>query len=516
MKAKHYFLLVAFTAVSFGLKAQDQTETEPKQKVKIHVKITENGETKEITREVESDSEVNVDSILRELGVMEGMELTSRGQQIEVDIKKKSAGVGEDRDISVNVMGPHGMRFHHAPSAVAEVKSRAFMGVYIEDLDADDAQEMGLKDARGAYITSVIEGTGAEKAGLEEGTVITKVDGEQIDDYEELVDIVRAHKPGDVVEVETYSDGHFNTTSVELGEKKMEKRVAIAAPDIHWDFDTEDFDPEYFNSEEFQEKMKELGQKMEEMGQKFEWHGDEGDFGFDFDFDFDDMPGVNKAFLGIVPSGNEVEAGVKIGTVVEGSAAEEMGLEKGDIIQALNGEEIDDFDDLVEMLGEHEPGDDIQIDFERDGAMVSQKGTLKSRADSHHNVMRWHQSPYKVEKEVKVFIEIADISEEEAEELNSATTGVDVKTESDLTIRSLQFAPNPNDGDFNLSFDLPNIGNTEIRVYDGNGRQVYYEMLGNFSGKYSNRINISDEPNGIYFLLITQGEQQFSKKIIKQ
>lgn len=501
---------------SVGLRAQDQSETEePKQKVKVHVKITENGETKEITREVESDTEVNVDSILRELGVMEGMELTTRGQQIEVDIKKKSAGVGDDRDVSVNVTGPKVQRFHHkAPCDVKKCESKAFMGVYIENVSSDDANEMGLKNANGAYITKVIEGTGAEDAGLQDGEVITKVDGKTIENYEDLVNTVREHKPGDVVEVEVYKDGHFRTVSVELGEKKMEKHIAIATPDFNFNFDGEDFD-----SEEFQKKMEELGRKMEEMGQSFNWNSEDGDFDFDFDFDFDEMHGgADKPFLGVTP-GEEVEEGVEIGSVIEGSAAEGIGLQSGDVIKQIDGKDIGDFDDLVEVLSYYKPGDEITIDFEREGNEMREVAALKSRADSHQhgNVFRFHDKPhYKIEKEVKIFIEIADITEEEAEELNSAATGVDVKTESDLALRSLQFAPNPNDGDFTLTFDLPNTGDTEIRVYDGNGRQVYYEMLGNFSGKYSNRINISDEPNGIYFLLITQGEQQFSKKIIKQ
>lgn len=523
MKAKFYLLLAALVVGSFSLQAQDQT-AEPKQKVKIHVKITENGETQEITREVESDQEVDVDSILRELGVLEGMELTSKGQQIEVDIKKKTGGVSE-KDVSVHMRSPrHSFRNHTFSDSDAEVKSRAFLGVYIKSLETEDYEEKGLKDGKGAYIESIIEGTSAEKAGVMEGEIITQFDGQPVSGHEDLVDKVRAHNPGDVVELELYKDGHFRTVSVTLGEKKMERMVIVAPFDEDGDFDFNfefDTDGMEWNEEEFERQMEELGERMEEMGEQLEWKMEEFEDHMEhnkhnYRFHFDHKPDKEKAFLGVSPGDYDGD-GVKIGKVIENSTAEAIGLQKGDIITELNGEEIDGFDDLADELGEMKPGDNVTVKFTREGKKMKLEGNLKSRhetyGDSEENV--FYGKPHVIEKEVKVIIEIADITEDEAEMLNEET-GIGVKPESDLTIKSLQFAPNPNNGDFQLTFDLPNQGDTEIKVYDGNGRQVYYEMLPNFRGKFENRINISKEPNGVYFLIISQQGQQFSKKIIKQ
>lgn len=521
MKAKIYLLLAVLVVGSFSVTAQDQS-AEPKQKVKVHVKITENGKTEEITREVESEGEVDVDSILRELGVLEGMELTSKGQQIEVDIKKKTNGM-DDKDVSVHMRSPrHAFRDHAHAEANVDKKSRAFMGVYIESMDEESAREKGLKSGKGAYISSVIEGTSAEKAGLKEGEIITKFDGQVVEGQNHLIELVRSHKPGDVVEVEVYEDGHFRTVSVELGEKKIEKRIIVAPfdedGDYNFNFDF-DFDTEgmQWNSEEFERQMEELGKRLGEMGENMEFHFDGMDeHGEHHNFHFEHKGDNSKrAFLGVAPADYE-EDGVKIGRVIENSTAEAIGLEKGDIIYALNGEEIDDFEDLAEQLREAKPGDNVSVEFERDGKKMKLEGVLKSRSETKGAEMKWHGTrPMFTEKEVKVIIEIADITEAEAEKLNEAT-GIDVNPDSDLAIKSLQFAPNPSNGDFNLTFELPNQGNTEIKVYDGNGRQVYYETLNNFKGSYNNRINISNEPNGVYFLIITQKDQQFSKKIIKQ
>lgn len=523
MKAKFYLLIAALVVGSFSLQAQDQS-TDNKQKVKVHVKITENGETKEITREVESDREVDVDSILRELGVLEGMELTSKGQQIEVDIKKKVGGVDE-KDVSVHMRSPrHSARAFAMPDS--EVKSKAFLGVYIESLESDEYKEKGLKDGKGAYINSVIEGTSAEKAGVMEGEIITQFDGQPVSGHSDLVDKVRAHKPGDVVGLELYKDGHFRTVSVELGEKKMERRVMIAPFDgddenyeFNFDINGEEM---HWNSEEFERYMEELGEKMEEMGEQFEWKMDEfedhmqhGDH--KYRFHFDDKAGKDRAFLGVTP-GDDVEDGVEIGSVVKNSTAEAIGLQEGDVISEVNNESVGTFKDLADELREMKPGDNISVELLRDGKKMKLEGVLKSRHDTYGDDAEnlfFHGEPHFIEKEVNVVIEIADITEDEAEMLNEET-GIEVSPESDLAIRSLQFAPNPNNGDFQLTFDLPNTGDTEIKVYDGNGRQVYYEMLPGFQGRFENRINISDEPNGIYFLIISQKGQQFSKKIIKQ
>ena len=66
---------------------------------------------------------------------------------------------------------------------------------------------------------AVIKGSGAERAGMERGDIITKIDDKTINTVEELIEIVRSHKLGDVLKVEVY--GNFNryrTVNVKLME----------------------------------------------------------------------------------------------------------------------------------------------------------------------------------------------------------------------------------------------------------------------------------------------------------
>jgi S1-C subfamily serine protease len=68
----------------------------------------------------------------------------------------------------------------------------------------------------GAQVQNVQQGGAAEKAGVAEGDVITKVGGRSIAGADELVVAVREHKPGDVVPVELIRDGRPLTVSVTL------------------------------------------------------------------------------------------------------------------------------------------------------------------------------------------------------------------------------------------------------------------------------------------------------------
>jgi serine protease Do len=59
--------------------------------------------------------------------------------------------------------------------------------------------------------------------------------------------------------------------------------------------------------------------------------------------------------------------GAEIVQVVEGSPAEEAGLELGDVVVAVDGDRIDDPADLTTTLAEHQPGDEVELTLYRDG-----------------------------------------------------------------------------------------------------------------------------------------------------
>ena len=70
---------------------------------------------------------------------------------------------------------------------------------------------------QGAQLKSIEDGGAAEKAGLKNGDVITKVDDTVIDGSESLVATIRGHRPGESVQITYLRDGKTQTTTTQLG-----------------------------------------------------------------------------------------------------------------------------------------------------------------------------------------------------------------------------------------------------------------------------------------------------------
>ena len=93
-----------------------------------------------------------------------------------------------------------------------DTATHAKMGVEVNDAASDD----GL--LTGAGVQGVTDGSAADKAGLEKGDVITKVDDVIIPDSNSLVAMVRGHRPGDEVTLTVVRDGKPRTLQVTLDE----------------------------------------------------------------------------------------------------------------------------------------------------------------------------------------------------------------------------------------------------------------------------------------------------------
>ena len=75
----------------------------------------------------------------------------------------------------------------------------------------------------------------------------------------------------------------------------------------------------------------------------------------------------------------DVDAGAFVGEVVSGSAAEDAGLEAGDVIVAIEDEEISSAADVGEVIAALEPGDEVELTIVREGRERTIRATLGSR-----------------------------------------------------------------------------------------------------------------------------------------
>ncbi|MBN9696171.1 MAG: DegQ family serine endoprotease [Zoogloea sp.] len=108
--------------------------------------------------------------------------------------------------------------------------SRGRLGVTIQGLDADLAQNFGLDKPSGALVANVEAGSPAEKGGLQPGDVVTAVNGQKIDSSADLPRIIGEQKPGTTVRLSVWRDRKSREVNVTLGEQATEKTLA-ASPD---------------------------------------------------------------------------------------------------------------------------------------------------------------------------------------------------------------------------------------------------------------------------------------------
>ncbi len=93
---------------------------------------------------------------------------------------------------------------------------RAFLGVSIREMDSKFAEEQGIKELRGVYVSEVNEGSAAKDAGIERGDIITSVNSITVNSTSELLEQVSRYRPGEKVTVGVSRDGAEKTFKVTL------------------------------------------------------------------------------------------------------------------------------------------------------------------------------------------------------------------------------------------------------------------------------------------------------------
>ena len=93
--------------------------------------------------------------------------------------------------------------------------AKPYVGVSVTDV-SEEAQGYGLP--KGAAVNSVVEGAPAQTAGLQRSDIITAVNGNAIENADDLVSIVADANPGDVLVFTVYRQGNTLEISVTVGE----------------------------------------------------------------------------------------------------------------------------------------------------------------------------------------------------------------------------------------------------------------------------------------------------------
>ena len=107
--------------------------------------------------------------------------------------------------------------------------SRGRIGVQIDQVTKDVAESIGLGKPMGALVRGVETGSPADKAGVEAGDIITKVEGKTIEKHSDLPRLVGNIKPGTKIAVSVFRRGGSKDFTVTVAEVEPEKVAARSA-----------------------------------------------------------------------------------------------------------------------------------------------------------------------------------------------------------------------------------------------------------------------------------------------
>ncbi|HLX16699.1 MAG TPA: Do family serine endopeptidase [Bradyrhizobium sp.] len=157
--------------------------------------------------------------------------------QIDAPVNKGNSGgpafntEGEVMGVNTAIYSPSGGSVGIAFSipastvknVVAQLKdkgsvSRGWIGVQIQPVTPDLADNLGLKKAEGALVAEPQANSPAAKAGIESGDVITAVNGETVKDARELARTIGGFAPGTAVKLSVVHKGQDKVINLTLGQ----------------------------------------------------------------------------------------------------------------------------------------------------------------------------------------------------------------------------------------------------------------------------------------------------------
>lgn len=109
--------------------------------------------------------------------------------------------------------------------------SRGRLGIGVQAINQDLASSFGLQAPNGALVSNVEKNGPADKAGLEPGDVILKFNGQSIDRSSDLPPMVGSIKPGSTVSVEVWRNKQLKKLTVRIDEMQTAQADPAASMD---------------------------------------------------------------------------------------------------------------------------------------------------------------------------------------------------------------------------------------------------------------------------------------------
>jgi serine protease Do len=105
---------------------------------------------------------------------------------------------------------------------------RGRLGVTVQPMTKELGEAFGIKETKGALVSSVEPGSPAAKAGFQPGDVITKVNNQPVEQSSDLPRVIGETKPGTAITLQVLRQGQPHDLKVQVGRAPDEEKVAKA------------------------------------------------------------------------------------------------------------------------------------------------------------------------------------------------------------------------------------------------------------------------------------------------
>jgi len=233
-----------------------------------------------------------------------------------------------------------------------------YLGVQTEEVTRENFGKLGLREVRGVAVVKVIEGSPAQSAGLQDGDVIVKINGEEISSGRKLTRLIGEISPDHTAKVTVLRGGSERDINVTLGKRPMPKFAEGAFPS-----------PEGFKDFDFKFPEKDFEFKMPDLDKLERYRFEPGKPGEPMVFSFGNRRQIG---VGLTPLSKQLNDhfglthGALFNTVRQDSPAAKAGLKAGDIILEVDGKAVKGELDVARAIAEKKEGD-VSITYIRGG-----------------------------------------------------------------------------------------------------------------------------------------------------
>jgi S1-C subfamily serine protease len=208
-------------------------------------------------------------------------------------------------------------------------KKKAYMGVFLSNLDSKDHKKLDSKSDYGILITSITEGGPADDAEIEDNDILLELNKEKIYTVDQLTKMLNNYEPEQEATIKILREG-------------KEKKMKLVFGENENVFFTDTFS----------------GINLPNMPNLSNF----------FAYKYDEEP---KIWMGVhlsqttTKTDDEENSEIVISKVIEGTPADKAGLKKDDKILKADGEEIESIGDLTDVLQDKDVSDTVKLEIER-------------------------------------------------------------------------------------------------------------------------------------------------------